>query len=188
MSLGNVNRGKQFENVIKEAFQKVPNVSVDRLHDQTTGYLGSVNVCDFIVYKKPYEYYIECKTVHGNTLPLGNITNNQWRGLIEKAKIDGVFAGVIIWFVDKDITMYVPIETLQALEKEGYKSVHYTLTVGVMHITGKKKRVFFEYDMTTFFKLMEAKYNVQLVKEGMFDELQTKYRRVKKSDGNTGES
>ena len=30
--------------MIKEAFQKVSDVSVDRLHDQTTGYLGSANI------------------------------------------------------------------------------------------------------------------------------------------------
>lgn len=41
-----VNRGKKFENVIREAFEKVPNVSVDRLHDQTNGFKGSQNICD----------------------------------------------------------------------------------------------------------------------------------------------
>ena len=40
------NKGKQFENIIKQAFEQVPNVSVVRLHDQTTGYLGSKNICD----------------------------------------------------------------------------------------------------------------------------------------------
>lgn len=40
------NRGKQFENVIRKAFEKVPNVSVDRLHDQTNGFKGSQNICD----------------------------------------------------------------------------------------------------------------------------------------------
>ena len=55
-----VNRGKDFEEHIKQAFLQVPDVSVDRLHDQTNGYLGSSNICDFIVYKKPFEYYIEC--------------------------------------------------------------------------------------------------------------------------------
>ena len=43
------NRGKQFEEVIKEAFESIPDVSIDRLHDQTTGYRGSSNICDFIV-------------------------------------------------------------------------------------------------------------------------------------------
>ena len=40
------NRGKQFEGVIKEAFEKVPGVSIDRLHDQTNGFVGSSNICD----------------------------------------------------------------------------------------------------------------------------------------------
>lgn len=41
-----VSRGKQFEAVIKDAFEKVPGVSIDRLHDQTTGFKGSQNICD----------------------------------------------------------------------------------------------------------------------------------------------
>jgi len=41
-----VNRGKDFENVIREVFEKVPGVSIDRLHDQTTGFKGSQNICD----------------------------------------------------------------------------------------------------------------------------------------------
>ena len=88
-----VNRGKKFEEVVRKAFEKVPNVSIDRLHDQTTGFVGSQNICDFIVYKEPYEYYIECKSVHGNTLPFSNITETQWNGLINKATIEGVFVG-----------------------------------------------------------------------------------------------
>ena len=107
------NRGKQFERVIREAFEKVPGVSIDRLHDQTNGFKGSQNICDFIVYKEPYEYYFECKSVHGRTLSIhsiphtgkdgkvcgfyGNITDKQWGGLLEKSKIPGVFAGIICW-------------------------------------------------------------------------------------------
>ena len=90
-----VNRGKQFESVVRSAFEKVPNVSIDRLHDQTTRFKGSQNICDFIVYKEPYEYYFECKSVHGASLPFSNITETQWNGLLEKSKIEGVFAGVI---------------------------------------------------------------------------------------------
>ena len=48
------NRGKQFEDVIKQSFEKLEDVSIDRLHDQTTGYVGSSNICDFIVYRYPY--------------------------------------------------------------------------------------------------------------------------------------
>lgn len=149
-----VNRGKKFENIIRDSFLKVPNVSVDRLHDQTTGFRGSQNICDFIVYKEPYEYYIECKSVNGNTLPLRNITDTQWNGLLEKSKIEGVFAGVICWWVDKDITRFIPIKTLQVMKEYEYKSYKFNIDVYQGErsyvIRGKKKRVFFDYDMEKF--------------------------------------
>ena len=111
-----VNRGKQFEQIIRSAFEKVPNVSIDRLHDQTNGFKGSQNICDFIVYKEPHEYYFECKSVHGNTLPFRNITETQWNGLLEKSKIEGVFAGIICWWIDKDVTKFIPIQVLDFLK------------------------------------------------------------------------
>ena len=144
------NRGKQFEEVIKEAFEKVPETSVVRLHDQTNGYLGSRNHCDFIVYHKPLEYHLELKSVHGNTLPFTNITDNQWKGLLEKSKIKGVVAGIICWWVDKDVTKFIPIEDLEILKQQGNKSFRYDW-LG-MEIIGKKKRVFFDYDMKDFFR------------------------------------
>lgn len=146
-----VNRGKKFEQVIQKAFEKVPNVSVDRLHDQTNGFKGSQNICDFIVYREPYEYYIECKSVHGASLPFSNITDTQWNGLLEKSKIEGVFAGVICWWIDKNVTKFIPIESLSWLELSGYKSIRYDIdNVYTIEIKGKKKRVFFDYDMEEF--------------------------------------
>ena len=158
------NRGKQFEDVIREAFEKVPGVSIDRLHDQTTHYKGSTNICDFIVYREPYEYYFECKSVHGNTLPFSNITETQWSGLLEKSKIEGVFAGVICWWIDKDITAFIPIGYLEFMK--WYRPECKSINVKDMlreseqlepyldfqnphfiEIKGKKKRVFFDYDM-----------------------------------------
>lgn len=159
-----VNRGKDFEKVIKEAFEKVPNVSVDRLHDQTNGFAGSFNICDFIVFKKPYEYYIECKSVHGNTLPFSNITDRQWQGLLEKSKIEGVIAGVICWWIDKDVTAFIPIKLLQEWKNSGYKSVKSEDVVDnpyLVEIKGKKKRVFFDYDMEQFFKVTRVAYEMR---------------------------
>ena len=154
-----VNRGKQFEDVIKNAFLQVPNVSVVRLHDQTTGYMGSKNHCDFIVYKKPLEYHLECKSVHGNTFPFSNITENQCEGLLEKSKIKGVVAGVIVWWVDKDVTKYIPIQLIQKMKDKGGKSIRYDILCSsgysTLEIKGKKKRVFFDYDMEQFFKEVE---------------------------------
>ena len=167
-----VNRGKQFEAVIEDSFGLLPKVSVDRLHDQTTGYSGSTNICDYIVYKKPFIYYIECKSVHGNTLAIygkdpkkayGDITNKQWEGLKEKAKIEGVLAGIMCWWVDKDVTKFIPIQLLDIHRESGAKSIRFDTDFRPIHefetgaiiepivLKGRKKRVFFEYDMKQFF-------------------------------------
>ena len=159
-----INRGKQFEDVIKKAFLKVENVSIDRLHDQTTGYANSANICDFIVYQEPYEYYFECKSVHGNTLPFHNISDTQLSGMLEKSKIQGVRAGIICWWVDKDVTAFIPIALIDALKELNKKSVSYTYIQDYCNdnheliverfkpiiIKGKKKKVFFEYNMESF--------------------------------------
>ena len=148
-----VNYGKKFENIIREAFEKVPNVSVDRLHDQTTGFKGSTNICDLIVYREPYEYYIECKSVHGASLPFSNITDTQWNGLSQKSRIEGVIAGVICWWVDKDITKFIPIQEFEFRKNRGDKSLRYDIdNYMITEITGKKKRVYFDYDMERFLK------------------------------------
>lgn len=174
--MSSVNRGKDFENVIRQCFERLPGVSIDRLHDQTTGYAGSSNICDFIVYRYPNIFYIECKSVHGNRLSIysipkpdkhgvlhgfyGNITDTQWEGLVEKSDIcsAGIIAGVMCWWVDHDVTLFIPIETLCWFRDIlGQKSVAYdefNTNIGdtnAILVPGKKKRVFFDYDMEAFF-------------------------------------
>lgn len=169
MSPMSENRGKQFEKIVKECFERVPGVSIDRVHDQMSGYSGSKNICDFIVYKKPYECYIECKTVHGNTLPFSNITETQWNGLLEKSNIDGVIAGILCWYVDKDITAFIPIHVFHFMKKDGSKSfpigLFYTQFAGdegIVCIPGTKKRVFFDYDFSKFFDEVKESLSIDL--------------------------
>jgi penicillin-binding protein-related factor A (putative recombinase) len=144
-----INRGKDFEERIRNAFEKVPDCSVDRLHDQMSGYAGSSNICDFIIYRKPYQCYIECKACYGNTLNFHNITDNQWNGLLEKSKIDGVIAGVMIWFIDHDTTVFIPIQSLCSHKDLGYKSVNIkdrdSYGMNWISLAGEKKRIFFDY-------------------------------------------
>ena len=164
-----VNRGKRFENVIRKSFERVEGVSIDRLNDNTAGFKGIAGICDFIVYREPYEYYFECKSVHGNTLPFSNITETQWNGLLQKSQIEGVFAGVICWWIDKDVTKFIPIRDLVIAKKCGYKSIRYDTECYIEHpmdelgykafsveIKGKKKRVFFEYDMEEFLNEVQS--------------------------------
>lgn len=161
------NRGKQFEGVIKDAFLEIDDVSIDRIHDQTTRYKGSTNICDFIVYKYPFEYYIECKSVHGNTLSIhsndkkhwyGNITNQQFEGMLEKTSVKGVFAGVICWWVDRDTTKFIPIEVIKNFSDLGIKSIRWDdPDPRMISIEGKKKRVFYKYDARKFFNEVERR-------------------------------
>lgn len=158
-----VNRGKQFEDAIETAFKQCSDVSIDRLNDPAAGYAGIRNICDFIVYRYPFQYYLECKSCHGNTLSIyskdpdkryGAITNNQWEGLEEKSPLPGVEAGVVVWFIDHDVTAYVPIEYLAALRLSGAKSLNIKdiINCNIPHILvpGRKKRVLFEYDGNSF--------------------------------------
>lgn len=156
------NYGKEFEKTIKESFEKTNDTSVIRLHDQTTGYKGSANVCDFIVYRKPYQYFIECKSIHGNTFPLSNISMTQLYGLLKMSKIDGVYAGFIIWFIDKDVTLFVPADFVESIRREGRKSIRFDeeqtefitrakKVIPIFELIGRKKRIFFNYDMERFF-------------------------------------
>lgn len=149
--MSKINRGKQFEKVIQQAFEKIPNISIDRLPDQQSGYVGSRNICDFIIYKYPHQYYIECKTTHGNTFPLSRLT--QYSALIKKHCVKGVCAGVIIWWVDKDITKFIPINYVEYLKVINKKSIRFDdNNMRIIPIQGKKKRVFFEYNIKQFIK------------------------------------
>ena len=53
--------GKQWEQKVKEDFQRIENCSVDRIYDSVSGYKSISNISDFIVYMYPSIYYIEVK-------------------------------------------------------------------------------------------------------------------------------
>lgn len=157
-----VNRGKQFEEDIEKAFGKISSFTLDRLPDPMNGYLGQRNICDYFGYMYPNAYYIECKSVHKNTLSIhsndpdkkyGMITNNQWEGLLEKSKNEGVIAGYLIWFIDHDVTIWVSAKDLEAYKiVNDAKSINVNQLDKINHIVidGTKKRVRFDYDLTHF--------------------------------------
>lgn len=159
------NRGKDFEDVIRSAFESVPDTMVTRLPDPVQGYLGYRNICDFLIYHNPYLYCIECKSTHGNTLSIyspnekkkyGDITNNQWEGMLKASKVKGIIAGVICWWVDHDVTRFIPIGVLEAERNAlGAKSIRYDGAYSYIELTGRKKRVFFDYDAKSFLKELE---------------------------------
>ena len=148
-----VNRGKQFEDIIREQFKKLKNVVTIRLYDVTTGYINQNNICDLIVYDEGTLNLMECKAVHGNTLNFkSHIKQNQWDGLLEESYKSGVNAGILVWFIDHDVTLWLDIQYLQDLKESGYKSFNVKDRMSVYELAGVKKKVFFEYDLRKFLK------------------------------------
>ena len=144
-----INRGKQFEKEIQNQFEKIEDISVDRLYDVTTGYKNQNNPCDLIVFAYGTLNYFECKAIHGNTLNFkSHIRQNQIDKLLAKSKIPRVNAGIICWFIDCDETVYIDINYIQQLKDSGKKSynVKYDfLYPHVWQIMGDKRKVFFDY-------------------------------------------
>lgn len=145
--------GKDFEKKVLTALKLIPGVSADRLVDQVSGYKGSTNISDIICYKYPVLVYLELKSIHGNTFPLTNL--HQYPKLLTKKNIKGVKAGVLIWYVDCDIEIFVPIKSFERIVKEDFKSINIkTLDLeeyGITKIPGTKKRVFLDCDYSCLF-------------------------------------
>lgn len=119
-----VNRGKVWERCFQESWEHTfPSSFILRLPDQQSGYLGaSRNISDFIAFKSPYLFLIECKSTKGNTLPLTNL--KQYGKLLEYARFLRVKIGFAVWWVDKGVTAWVPLSSVTAIKEEGKKSIH----------------------------------------------------------------
>lgn len=148
----NKNRGKEFEKQIQDSLDK-EGVYTLRLYDPMGGYSNVANPCDFIVYKQPTLLLLECKSCYGASLPRSNITDNQWKSLLDADNLKGILAGYIIWFIDKDFTVFISAINLDAYYRLNpeKKSIPFTdaLSIGY-EIKGTKRRVLFDYEMKEF--------------------------------------
>lgn len=164
-----VNRGKNFEDVVKSDIERLESVYIQRLYDPQGGQLGVSNPADFIAYKKPQFYLLECKSTHANTLSIytapnpkkkkyGAFSNTQWEGMLDATK-KGVVAGGLVWWIDHDVTKFIPIQELEKLRSAGAKSIRYDLDIpNSLVIKGQKKRVYFDYDFSEFFEKYKNGY------------------------------
>ena len=147
-----MNRGKQYEKIIHE-FLEESGYDVVRLYDTMYGYSGVANPCDFVAYKNPNCLFIECKCTHNGTLNLKtDIRPSQWDGLMKRKDTKGALAGVLVWFVRLDKTLFVPIQTLLKLREAGEKSLS-PQNVKVHHhftLEGERKKIFFKYNSESF--------------------------------------
>lgn len=152
------NRGKQFENKMREDWKLTMSPCIDRLYDQMSGFVSISNISDFIAFKKPNIFYIECKSHEGNTFPISCLT--QYDKLTCKVGIEGVRAGVILWMIDHDKVLYIPISTFTKLIQDGKKSFNIKMvedqTYPHIVIPSIKKRVFMDSDYSCLCYLPEG--------------------------------
>ena len=153
-----INKGKQFEEQFKKDFLKTfPDGFILRLPDQMSGYKSySQNPCDFICFTNGKLFLIECKSHKGASFPFVNLT--QYSKLKDKVGIKGVRAGVILWLYEKDLVLYVPINTISQMMIDGKKSVGIRDLdkYNIIKIPSIKKRVFMDSDYSVLLNMPDG--------------------------------
>lgn len=117
--------GKDAEKKIKEWLDR-PDEGYDfqRLPDQMTGFYGSSNICDFVLYKYPNHYWIESKATWNDRFDLSMLTDTQYDGLLNKSKINGVDGIVIVLFASYQRAFWISIKEIDRLKQSGKKSLN----------------------------------------------------------------
>lgn len=117
--------GKKAEKKIQEWLDRPEDgYSFDRVYDQMTGMYGSKNICDFQLYKYPYQYYIESKATWEDRFDFKMITDYQHDGMLLKSKIQGVRSIVIVLFASHQRAFAIDIREIKQAEDAGVKSIN----------------------------------------------------------------
>lgn len=154
------NLGKKFEQKVKEDWNKsFPNGLLIRLPDQQSMYYGSTNICDYLGFNKNTLFLLEVKSVQKPSFPFANLP--QYERLKNYINIEGVRAGVIIWFTLTDNVIYVPISTIKKLKLDNIKSINYNKIdrekYFIMDIPSRKLVTFMESDYKCLMNIPEDK-------------------------------
>lgn len=149
------NYGKDFEEHFKSDFIKTfPKEFILRLKDNTSRYKSSSkNPCDFLAHVKDKIFMVETKCHYKNTFPFSDL--KQYDELVEYKNLKNTIRVVIIWFIDHDLVIGVPIPEITKMMKDGLKSVHYQTCrkYNIVEFNSTKKRVFLDVDYS---KLLEV--------------------------------
>lgn len=153
-----INKGKQFEERFKKDWlESFPNSTITRLYDNTSGYIAISNISDYICYNHPYQFFIECKSHKGASIPFDKIT--QYDKMKDVVGVKGVRAGIILWLYDKDKVFYIPISTITEMKKDDKKSVGLKAVeegYNIIEIPSEKLRVFMKSDYSCLMTLKDG--------------------------------
>lgn len=151
-------RGKEFESFVKRDISRVEGVDIIRLYDPVGGYSNVRNICDFIVYKKPNMFCVECKSTKENTLRYEDI--RQFNDLKTQVQYDGVKPGVLVWFIEHKEVYWVSADYMiiqkEILQKKSINIKDLQIAcqsdTGVIRINTDIKRINPICDFTSFFE------------------------------------
>ncbi len=153
-----IDLGKEFEARFKLDWTRTfPNGTITRLYDVTSGYKSMSTISDFICYNYPYQFFIECKTHKGASLPFSVIT--QYDKLTDVVGVPGVRSGVIVWLYEKDIVFYVPTSTITEMKSYNEKSIgirHFNSNYKIIHIPAKKLVRYMQCDLSCLMNLHDG--------------------------------
>lgn len=141
--------GKKFEKKFKDDWEKTVSDSLCyRLVDVQGGYFGVSNVSDFICYRYPIIFLVECKSKLGNTFPFSDF--RQYEKMLPYIGITGVKLGVVLWMIDHHKVLWIPIETFKKIKDEGGKSFNIKMLDNpdyeVLDLNAKDLRTFMSVD------------------------------------------
>lgn len=87
--------------------------SMDRIPDQMNGfYMVSRNICDFVCYKYPNNYYLESKATTHDRFEFSQLTDVQRIGLSKKSNIKGCYGLVVVLFVEHKRAFFINIKDI----------------------------------------------------------------------------
>lgn len=148
-----LNKGKAFEDRVKDQWMEAfPKKFFIRLYDTTNGYININNPCDFIGEVDGKVFLIECKSHKGSSISFSSIP--QYERLLQYKHCDNTYPGILLWLIEKDKIVWIPIETAEQIYKSGSKSIGLRHiedpAYKVYEIPSKKLRVFMYTDYTAF--------------------------------------
>lgn len=168
------NLGKKFENNFKKSCKK-QNILCERLIDSNKFDFGKQsrftpnNPCDFICFDSKNLFYIELKSSKTGSISFdlppnktgASIKAHQIKDLLVRSTYKNVFAGLIVWFADRDTktrhieggTYWIEInkfvEWAKGIDK---KSINLSDTEKIgIKLKDRKLQVNYEYDIQNLF-------------------------------------
>lgn len=144
--------GKKWEAEFRKTWANCfPNTFLYRIPDAMTGFKEtSQNPCDFLCFPKNELFMVECKTHKGASIPFTAIP--QYERLLEYKGYKGVIPGILIWFSEKDLVIWVDINEAEKMVKNGEKSIGIRMLKGKLYnilvLPIEMKRVYPKVDYT----------------------------------------